>query len=925
MPITRNRVIYAGTDVLVSDAPSWSGHQTGVTSLKLLKRVQSSSISISNPVTRSKQIGSSDFAFEKYIQTPAIEVGLDYICSDNSNELLLGLNATGNEGVLKNLSSAAQDRNLFFILTDTNSDDAHALTQMVGNDIFSIGNSFLTNYSLTAEVGSVPKTSVSFSSLNMTFQTYNGTGVNGSALPAINLTNGIKSSETYMLTGASMIPENYLTNQNLKANALKPGDIELLLPQPIMGGVRYAGSIPASITSLSIDLPIERRDLLGFGSNYPYDKRIIFPIIGRLSFQGTFDEPVTGDFSNIFSDENNYDFTFNLKKSDGTTGLRIEVLDARVESQSFDLSIGDNLAFSSEFTFKLTQNDGFRLSGNAQLYDTDAYEFLEAAQITDTATRTGINNFVKNLKNYSLWNKISGLYPLVGGTMYSEKFNLKDPRDADDAYRLNFNTGSGYFNGSVYYKTFFNDNGVIFWGSGDYADTFINAKTNLPDFSAHLAYLSLEESPITGQDGPVYDSFPYVWTDMGAVTNDYSSELALQSQYQPNTFQENYPVTGVFSFYNSTSEPVIVQEKVLLSDPVDPKCFFIGSRTANNNAFLLAFDNSTTPTQSASSTYSLGSNNDKPNKNLWIGKTNGPNIANDESFRSFGFVSIGQGLTTTECANYYTSVKQLQIDIGRNAEVFYKRTALVKQDFTNALLGTVPDVDPQYHTYLVQQQGKNVGAWTLKGYGWRPGDVSYDSSNYIGAQIIGTLGSRGIMDANPGYYSSFGQGANQIVVYAGLQFNEHPSSFEMEGTWKTVSLSNTNESSFAMVLCTNPIPNTTGAAIAQAWFNRSLHIRIFRTSALIDVYTNGVFDFTGAISFIVGGLDMDVKHKIRFDLTGNTVRLWANNIYMGDRTDIKYGDFNDAKYFFWECFSNVIGTRINDPYINSVATYYLQP
>jgi len=79
MPITRNRVIYAGTDVLVSDLPSWSG-QTGVTSLKLLKRIQSSSISISNPVTRAKQIGSSDFAFEKYIQTPTIQVGLDYIC-----------------------------------------------------------------------------------------------------------------------------------------------------------------------------------------------------------------------------------------------------------------------------------------------------------------------------------------------------------------------------------------------------------------------------------------------------------------------------------------------------------------------------------------------------------------------------------------------------------------------------------------------------------------------------------------------------------------------------------------------------------------------------------------------------------------------------------------------------------------------------
>jgi hypothetical protein len=930
MPITRNRVIYAGTDVLVSDAPSWSGHQTGVTSLKLLKRVQSSSISISNPVTRSKQIGSSDFAFEKYIQTPTIEVGLDYICSDNSNELLLGLNATGNEGILKNLSSAAQDRNLFFILTDTNSDDAHALTQMVGNDIFSIGNSFLTNYSLTAEVGSVPKTSVSFSSLNMTFQTYNGTGTNGSALPAINLTNGIKSSETYMLTGASMIPENYLTNQNLKANALKPGDIELLLPQPIMGGIRYNGSIPASITSLSIDLPIERRDLLGFGSNYPYDKRIIFPIIGKLSFQGSFDEPVTGDFSDIFSDENNYDFTFNLKKNDGTTGLRIEILDARVESQSFNLSIGDDLTFSSEFTFKLTQNDGFRLSGSAQLYDSDAYEFLEAAQITDTVTRTGVNNFVKKLKTGTLWNKISGLYPLVGGTMYSEKFNLKDPRDLDAAYRLNFNTGSGYYSGPSYYKTFFNDNGVVFWGSGDYADTFINAQNNLPEFSAHLAYLSLEESPITGQDSPVFDSFPYIWTDLGAAANDYSSELMLQSQYQANTYQENYPATGIFSFYNSDDSSIAFQEKVLLSDPVDPKCFFIGSRIANNSSFLLAFDNSTTPTQSAESNYVIPlDSGDKPNKNLWIGKVNGPNILNDESYRSFGFVSIGQGLTSGECVEYYTAVKNLQIDIGRNAEVFYKRIPMVKQDFTNASLGTIPDVDSQYHSYLTQQQGKNIGAWTVKGYGWRPGDVVYDSSNYPGAQISGSLGSRGVADTTPAYYSAFGEGLTQVVVYLGLEFTESPSSFEMECTWKTFNLAGNNEPSFALVLGKQPIPDVL-APIDQAWFNNSLHLRLFRTSLLVDEWTNGIPNLAiDTIGF--AELNADSKHRIRVDVLGNTIRLWINNRYIGDVTNSIYGQYGQAKHFFWEVFSNadipptIYSYRIYDPIINSVAAYYMQP
>ena len=93
----------------------------------------------------------------------------------------------------------------------------------------------------------------------------------------------------------------------------------------------------------------------------------MYPLIGTISFNGTFDEAVTGDFSQIFDDENDYDFSFSLKKADGTTGLKIDVFDARVESQSFDLSIGDNMSFSSEFSFKIYPEDGMRLSGIARL------------------------------------------------------------------------------------------------------------------------------------------------------------------------------------------------------------------------------------------------------------------------------------------------------------------------------------------------------------------------------------------------------------------------------------------------------------------------------------------------------------------------------------------------------------------------------
>jgi hypothetical protein len=265
------------------------------------------------------------------------------------------------------MAVSGQDRNLFFLIADTNDQDADSLTDMVGNDVFAVGNTFLTNYSLSAQVGSVANASTSFACLNMTFQTYNGTGTNGSDVPAINLTNGVKSTGKYLLTGANMVTSNYLSNQNSKPYAIRPGDITLELPQTFMGGIRYSGEIPATISSLQINVPIERRDLLGFGSNYPYDKRIMFPLIGTVDFNGIFDEPVTGDFSNIFNNDTAYSLNFNLKNYDGATGLRVEILNARIENQSFNISIEDNMTFQSKFSFKIFETDGMRISGAARL------------------------------------------------------------------------------------------------------------------------------------------------------------------------------------------------------------------------------------------------------------------------------------------------------------------------------------------------------------------------------------------------------------------------------------------------------------------------------------------------------------------------------------------------------------------------------
>jgi hypothetical protein len=73
--------------------------------------------------------------------------------------------------------------------------------------------------------------------------------------------------------------------------------------------------------------------------------------------------------------------------------------------------------------------------------DPDANAFLTATGITNMTIASAVGTLVEDLKGYGLWSKIYVLYPFVGGTATTHKFNLKDPRDLDVAFRAVFNGG----------------------------------------------------------------------------------------------------------------------------------------------------------------------------------------------------------------------------------------------------------------------------------------------------------------------------------------------------------------------------------------------------------------------------------------------------------------------------------------------------
>jgi hypothetical protein len=84
---------------------------------------------------------------------------------------------------------------------------------------------------------------------------------------------------------------------------------------------------------------------------------------------------------------------------------------------------------------------GGRRSASYIVTDSDAQAFIAAVNLTDPLQTQAVDQLVINLKSYGIWSKLQVIYPFVGGTSITHKWNLKDPRDLDAAYRLTFSGG----------------------------------------------------------------------------------------------------------------------------------------------------------------------------------------------------------------------------------------------------------------------------------------------------------------------------------------------------------------------------------------------------------------------------------------------------------------------------------------------------
>lgn len=247
----------------------------------------------------------------------------------------------------------------------------------------------------------------------------------------------------------------------------------------------------------------------------------------------------------------------------------------------------------------------------SSVYDVATIDFVNATGITDATTINAINTLVVYLKLNLLWDKLYAIYPFIGSTASSQKWNLKDPRDSNLAFRLSF--VGGWTHSST---------GALPNGTNGYADTFINILNALPLFSHSFGVYS-RTNDTTGIK--VYGS--------------YNGVVFFQNNFTSASF-----ISGVnASAINYTANPTT--------------SLLMGSRTANNlftgyRAGVSVGTNTTVVTAIPSLNFYLGARNDSLTPILF-------------SNHQIAFAFLGEGFNGTESGNLYTGVQAFQTSMSR--------------------------------------------------------------------------------------------------------------------------------------------------------------------------------------------------------------------------------------------------------------------
>jgi hypothetical protein len=259
-------------------------------------------------------------------------------------------------------------------------------------------------------------------------------------------------------------------------------------------------------------------------------------------------------------------------------------------------------------------------SGAGVTFDTDAQAFITAASISDLTQQTAINTLVTDLKTYNIWSKMKAIYPFVGGSASTHKWNLKDPRDLDAAFRLIFNGGWTH-----------SSTGALPNGTTGYADTNLIPNTDISSVN-NMHYSAC---------------FRNNFTNTNAAFGIYESGTAVSYALPKNGSGNFISVLGLESISNnfansSTSGNYIVSRNSITSLKTYKNGSLSNTNTSNNGTGRYPL-------------YSFSFGALRNGVSSWGNYFDGEHV----------FSSLGDGLSDTESYNLNTAIQTFNTTLNR--------------------------------------------------------------------------------------------------------------------------------------------------------------------------------------------------------------------------------------------------------------------
>lgn len=343
------------TNVNQADGGEWG------TAVEQLKRVQNANYSFTINRQDINQFGHLGRLDAVVLEAPTVSLDFSYYLTDGENERLLGFVTNGQFQNLSGHMTREQNNygNNYMILTVPEGRDAlKGDIQVPENQktVISLGNGYVTDYSVEASVGAFPTASVTVEGMNIK----SDIGTDFTTIPAIDPQDGSQICEKCF----SLPP----VDSGYGVSVLKPGDITIdladagLISKQISGrtagyGVEDAGS--AHIQSFTLSTPMGRTALQRLGNTYSFAKEVDFPVTATLSVNALVADLKSGNLVDLVCG-GTYNMQVKIQNPQCVTcdpnsaadGMVIDFNKCVLDSESFSSAIGDNktvdLTFSTQ-------------------------------------------------------------------------------------------------------------------------------------------------------------------------------------------------------------------------------------------------------------------------------------------------------------------------------------------------------------------------------------------------------------------------------------------------------------------------------------------------------------------------------------------------------------------------------------------------